>query len=1069
MKLSKIHSVIGFNELFSFIEKELKFNIIKYNNFFNKKLNVIYNIKRNFCEEKIKYYEFNNVNEYFIQFQNDLQNIIKKEEINELFFYGLSKKENFYLTLTDEYFNLLIDNNPYFEQNLNIKIDDFTKELLLPRFLLIKENKLTEKALTMFKEIFDLYSINGKISKIKLFELMNKAFNGDINYQLISNIFSSYFNDKYLNLEGFYQFYFDLLSGNKKSEKIIGYLSNINIGYFSNLKKEYFQLSNELKHERILDIVWNNLNNFGYKSINEKIKEYDLNYLQTHYEEFEQCNKLNNFLKLYNKKIYKLSLGLNVDKIFFKILAEKEFFKYIKVIIISVSHFHKFIKSNIKLINLEELHFYINETLKYNINEINNIFPNINSLNLFIIQNIDLIDLFRYIQQSKIMNLGIYFSLFRKYNNSKSEIIILDNIINLKIYINKNNCFINELFMELFNNFQFPNLKSYILSFNINKFGVNEINRGNLKIDYNFVNNFIIDISKKKFSFQSFFNLLNKLTNINFLHLSEGHFDFIYKSKNKGKYLFKFNIDNEKKFKEYYLNYNLSIDNNEIIKYEKIDIKGLNKINNDLNKVEEIIEDNKINICDINLSIGLKKYLIKSFKNVESIYCEDEIQKTNLKELINQKELNTLKYINITIGYIKELYKDIYFSYNHIYKYLFELIKNSQNLKSLVLRIQSNNYIEDIYFIFSLIEDLKKLRKVNIQILSNTRFKISLEILFNKFPKLKNRIYYFEELKINNVGFERKINNIEINKKYINSFIGIYNIGKINKKVKILNKQINENENNYILYLNNKKKKFRFIYEFQQIGKYEIKIRLKNILNDMNNMFSGCSSLISLNLSNFNTDNVTNMSYMSYECSSLISLNLSNFNTYNVTNMSYMFYGCSSLISLNLSNFNTDNVTNMSYMFYKCTSLISLNLSNFNTDNVTNMSYMFYKCTSLISLNLSNFNTDNVRYLNDMFYNCYSLTSLNLSNFNTYNVNDMRNMFYNCYSLISLNLSNFNIDYVRYLNGMFYNCYSLTSLNLSNFNVNVTKISLMLIELSDDCIIIYNDKYFKKKVFLNFF
>ena len=47
----------------------------------------------------------------------------------------------------------------------------------------------------------------------------------------------------------------------------------------------------------------------------------------------------------------------------------------------------------------------------------------------------------------------------------------------------------------------------------------------------------------------------------------------------------------------------------------------------------------------------------------------------------------------------------------------------------------------------------------------------------------------------------------------------------------------------------------------------------------------------------------------------------------------YVFL-CSSLTSLNLSNFNTNNVTNMSYMFNKCSSLTSLNLSNFNTNNV---------------------------------------------------------------------------------------------------------------------------------------
>ena len=75
---------------------------------------------------------------------------------------------------------------------------------------------------------------------------------------------------------------------------------------------------------------------------------------------------------------------------------------------------------------------------------------------------------------------------------------------------------------------------------------------------------------------------------------------------------------------------------------------------------------------------------------------------------------------------------------------------------------------------------------------------------------------------------------------------------------------------------------------------------------------------------------------MFFQCSSLKELNLSNFNTYNVTDMSYMFYYCSSLKELNLSNFNTINVTDMSLMFCECSSLNELNISNFNTNNVIN-------------------------------------------------------------------------------------------------------------------------------------
>ena len=50
----------------------------------------------------------------------------------------------------------------------------------------------------------------------------------------------------------------------------------------------------------------------------------------------------------------------------------------------------------------------------------------------------------------------------------------------------------------------------------------------------------------------------------------------------------------------------------------------------------------------------------------------------------------------------------------------------------------------------------------------------------------------------------------------------------------------------------------------------------------------------------FNTNNVTNMSYMFSKCSSLNELNLSNFNTNNVSNMNYMFDGCSEELKMKI-------------------------------------------------------------------------------------------------------------------------------------------------------------------------
>ena len=45
-----------------------------------------------------------------------------------------------------------------------------------------------------------------------------------------------------------------------------------------------------------------------------------------------------------------------------------------------------------------------------------------------------------------------------------------------------------------------------------------------------------------------------------------------------------------------------------------------------------------------------------------------------------------------------------------------------------------------------------------------------------------------------------------------------------------------------------------------------------------------------------------------------------------------MFRGCPSLTNIDLSNFNTNNVTNMSDMIYGCSSLTNMNLSNFNAN-----------------------------------------------------------------------------------------------------------------------------------------
>ena len=204
----------------------------------------------------------------------------------------------------------------------------------------------------------------------------------------------------------------------------------------------------------------------------------------------------------------------------------------------------------------------------------------------------------------------------------------------------------------------------------------------------------------------------------------------------------------------------------------------------------------------------------------------------------------------------------------------------------------------------------------------------------------------------------------------------------------------------------------------------------------MASMFEKCTSLKNLNLSSFNTSKVIYMDFMFSNCNSIEDLNLSSFNTSKVTNMGNMFFNCYLLKKLDLSSFDTSNVTNMAGMFRDCSKLQYLNINSFDTSNVTGMNSMFRGCNNLTTLDLSNFNTSKVTNFSNMFRDCQKMKEINLSNFDTSIATTFANLFHNCSSLTTLDLSSFNTNKVTYMGSMFYNCSSLTSLDLSNFNTS---------------------------------
>jgi len=1098
MKLLKIKSPYVLHELFSFISEKKKYKVIKYNTFLNKKLELsVFDYKFFFLQTKIKKYNYNYINFFWIQFKNDFKELFeKKETFYEVFLNVLANKKDFILKLNDINFNSMIKNS-YFNKNIRIEIEGLnTITFEDMKISLIKNNKFTDKAINTIKEIFSLFAKNGKITKDESFIFMN-MINKENDDQIYNLFYDNINEDENILFEGFLKFYFDLFI----------------------IKP---------------NIIWDNLYSLGYNQCLEKNNIIDLNYLDTHLNEYEHINPiLSNFLKVTNKKIFHLCIIEKINHIFIDFLNQKKIFQNLKQIEINISNLEMLIKFNIFCINVVKLYFYIDEnesflfknynnnhntiifnneniednnqviinnenieinnqviinnenieennqnnnenfevnnqnndenfeeynqnyeTFQENNNDIlinknfeennnifnyktiSNIFPNILYLKLILLNNnINLMNLIRNLEDLKLQTLEIvenYVNLNFKIESKKK--INLNNVKKLKINMNYNT------FFKFINIIQFPNLDNYQINLYIEN--INEINEKNISefeifnSDFDSINIFLIQLltNKTKFSFKKLINLPFTLKKIHYLKINVGIYSFIYNKKKLKNNYFGFTLHDENKFREYYLNFDFSIDNS-LFKYYSINIKGLNKLYKITNNNIEIIENENINLCDINLSLNLNKYYIKCLKNIRSIYCELEIQKTNffniqkIKDIINQNRFKNLKYINLSIDYIKESPNDKNLSENHIYNYLTKLIKNSSNLKSLILRLHPNNYKDCIIFFLSSIQNLKKLKVLKIiQNINNSKCDLNEKILLTQFPKLKKRKYCFDKFIIKN-NYMKCI--YEINNLHIKKPIKLFNFVKQDYKDYFLcNNQIEEMKKYFTIYSENKKINFDFEYKFQKEGKNKIIIKCKKPLTNMNSLFQNCFSLSFLNLSNIKFNNFTNLSGMFNRCSSLIFLNLSNFNTKNVTNMRSMFNNCSSLKSLNLSNFNTKNVINMSSMFNKCSSLISLNLSNFNTVNVKDMSYMFYDCYSLISLNLSNFNTKNVIDMNGMFSYCSSLISLNLSNFNTRKVIDMSFMFSDCSSLKTLNLVNFNTinvkDFCSIFNGLNENCNVIT-------------------------------------------
>lgn len=155
-------------------------------------------------------------------------------------------------------------------------------------------------------------------------------------------------------------------------------------------------------------------------------------------------------------------------------------------------------------------------------------------------------------------------------------------------------------------------------------------------------------------------------------------------------------------------------------------------------------------------------------------------------------------------------------------------------------------------------------------------------------------------------------------------------------------------------------------------------VGLENVFNPTTGNLLPNPKEITLDVSSFDTRNVSDMSYM-FEQTGIKNINLDSLSTYSLRDTSYMFAECYYLQNLDLRQFKTATVSDAHGMFTYCFSLTNI---NFDTDvfgNVTDMSYMFDHSTAFTILNLSSFNTANVTNMSGMFSDCTALTKIIVS------------------------------------------------------------------------------------------
>ena len=142
-------------------------------------------------------------------------------------------------------------------------------------------------------------------------------------------------------------------------------------------------------------------------------------------------------------------------------------------------------------------------------------------------------------------------------------------------------------------------------------------------------------------------------------------------------------------------------------------------------------------------------------------------------------------------------------------------------------------------------------------------------------------------------------------------------------------------------------------------------------------------------------------------------LDLTDLDISDLDNLSYIF--CELLVEVvDISSWNTSNVTTMAYMFCHCKKLKKIiGIENLDVSKLENANFMFSYCENLVELDLTNWNPISFQYTSDMFYRCSNLKMIkNIENLKLPNIKNVSFMFYGCAKL-DVDLSNWNFTNIK--------------------------------------------------------